>query len=339
MACTADYRGSWQGWWTGACTDLYPKCINQVCTAARDDKTVRLLSDHGYCMNVMGGNVASQSIIWLWNCEVGSSDQFYYSPTDYTIRPVSNSGLCFNVRGGPDQIKAGTGIWLYHCNPHADDFQFVIDRTDHSIRVKKDRSFCLHVGGGHITTGSHIQLGRCDPTRVEFQFDFLREPPEDALWVGFVPSPPLSDKTIRLRADSSLCLDVKGGHMSQGSLIQLWSCYQVARQGQTFYYDSQTSQVRSASHPHLCLNVQGGPNHFRSGTPIILWDCYGTREFQFDYYQSDHTIRLKANTNLCFNVHGGPAEFEHGAGIVLWDCNADQTDFQFDPRSNWVTVS
>lgn len=95
------------------------------------------------------------------------------------------------------------------------------------------------------------------------------------------------------------CLDIRGGNISAGTLVQLYDCNGSA--AQQWYFDG--LYLRVPSNPNFCLDAGGGLN---SGASMLIWWCQnsvnqrwvaGTNDFQTQRYA---TIYATPNGFLSF---------------------------------------
>ncbi len=81
-----------------------------------------------------------------------------------------------------------------------------------------------------------------------------------------------ADSTIRVSANSGLCLDVPGGNTQVGTVVQVYPCNgNSGSQGWT--YDRLNQRI-SHNNSGLCLDVQNGSTVW--GTPVWMYWCNGT---------------------------------------------------------------
>lgn len=126
------------------------------------------------------------------------------------------------------------------------------------------------------------------------------------------------DKTIRVRASSSLCFNAWGGRLRQGDAIKLYPC-SAARNEQFDFHGDGT--IRLSANPSLCLNAWGGG--LKQGDAIKLYKCSAARNEVFTL-GGDGTLRVKANPALCMNAWGG--HLRKGDAIKLYKCSAARNE-------------
>jgi len=98
---------------------------------------------------------------------------------------------------------------------------------------------------------------------------------------------------------SSLCMDVSGGTMADGSAVIQWGCNGGANQ--TWSYDDQTGMIRSMGDPHYCLD-NGGT--YGDGAQLIIWTCTGNNNQRFKYDATAGTIAVRSYPTEVIAMNG-----------------------------------
>lgn len=130
--------------------------------------------------------------------------------------------------------------------------------------------------------------------------------------------------------DANLCVDVKGGHLSDGTKVQMWGCRgeNGGSKHEWILPPSGRGLIRWKSHPEKCLDVtpvHGQPvNH--NGNSLQIWTCDQSRQGMQWIVPSSGTgrIALKDHSNFCLDVENGGTHW--GVRLQLWNC-ADPRDF------------
>jgi hypothetical protein len=109
----------------------------------------------------------------------------------------------------------------------------------------------------------------------------------------------------------SLCVDISGGQIREGTPIMLWQCHQQAPQ--RFGVIAATSRVFVEAAQHLC--VDGNDKQ-----QLRLANCEGIRR-NWRYDARTNTIR--SNDGLCWDVTGGNvrANLRQRQPIIAWRCH------------------
>lgn len=130
--------------------------------------------------------------------------------------------------------------------------------------------------------------------------------------------------SIQWKPHPSKCLDVSGGHTSNGNNIHLWDC-QSGIKSQIFEVNQ--SQIRLQAHPGKCLDVSGGSSS--NGNNIQIWDCdSGSINQRFAAPTASGQIRWAGRSPAkCLDVSGGSSS--NGNNIHLWDCVGESPNQQF----------
>jgi len=97
----------------------------------------------------------------------------------------------------------------------------------------------------------------------------------------------------------SLCMDVNGGAMADGTAVIQWSCNGGANQ--TWSYDDSTGMIRSMADPHYCLDNSGT---YADGARLIIWTCTGNNNQRFKYDASAGTIAVRSYPTEVISANG-----------------------------------
>lgn len=101
------------------------------------------------------------------------------------------------------------------------------------------------------------------------------------------------------------CIDVPGGRTSDGTQVQLYSCYEGVNQ-QFTYTSGQELRVLDR-----CLTAPSGSN----GTLVQISSCNGSGAQRWTF-GSDGTVRNGAYSNACLDVYSS----SNGAPVQLYSC-------------------
>ncbi|CCE12076.1 conserved exported hypothetical protein [Bradyrhizobium sp. STM 3843] len=102
-----------------------------------------------------------------------------------------------------------------------------------------------------------------------------------------------------INRSSSLCMDVNGGTMADGTAVIQWSCNGGVNQ--TWSYDDQTGMIRSMADPHYCLDNNGT---YGDGAQLIIWTCTGNNNQRFKYDASAGTIAVRSYPTEVIGMNG-----------------------------------
>jgi len=145
--------------------------------------------------------------------------------------------------------------------------------------------------------------------------------------------------------DSGRCLDVRGGpgHGVNGTPTQVYDCLGAVQYNQrwTFnyvfysnYWGANVYQVKSLDNGR-CLDVRGGPGSVGNGTPVQVFDCLGSAQYNqlwfiasFDgvsWQIVDYDSSL--SEPKCLDVRGGPGHGVNSTPMQIFLClGAGQTN-------------
>jgi len=168
------------------------------------------VTDASLCMDMQGGNIALGTPVQVWGCN-HLAGQKWNLLHGITIRPEAGQEFCLDLYGG--STTNGNKVQLWRCNGLANQ-KWIFD--DYRIRPINDPNKCVD-GGAGLQGGFGLIIWDCNGAKQQI--------------FGYDSS---NMRTIYLTqsgaADASLCLDVAGGTMSEGAVIQTWSCNQCWNQ-------------------------------------------------------------------------------------------------------------
>jgi hypothetical protein len=201
----------------------------------------------------------------------------------------ANAQLANAIRG--QQKKCAGYNYTMDWNVHIDWCR--AQRRDHVIRTLEEQGAKLD---GCLTSGPA-------PTT---------RPP--AAPVAQAPRPPLAGKSFYLNTEGadvpSLCIDIAGGQLREGTPIQLWQCHQQAAQR---FGVIGPGRVYAMMAQQLC--VDGDERQ-----QLRLVNCQTMRR-QWRVEARTNTIR--SNDGLCWDVSGGnvPANLRQRQPIIAYRCH------------------
>jgi len=186
-------------------------------------------TDASLCMDISGGDIVLGTPVQVWNCNQLQNQKFSLQH-GITIRPLAGQEFCLDLYGGPKHKPAdGDKVQLWRCNGLSNQ-KWIFN--DNRIKPINDPSKCVDAGQKQ-QGGTGLMIWDCNgKPQQTFGYDSN------------------SMKTIYLTqslAEASLCLDVAGGKMSEGTTIQTWACN--ACWNQQFKVIGPTSHDMQASAP------------------------------------------------------------------------------------------
>ena len=124
---------------------------------------------------------------------------------------------------------------------------------------------------------------------------------------GLAASETLASPIIA-HGDASLCVDIKGGRIVDGTPLQLWPCH--GKDPQNFGIDTTSAAVIFAvANQDLCVDG-------RDKQPLRLTKCGAVHtEWRFD--PKTNTVRSK--NGLCWDIQG--ATIKQQQPILAWRCH------------------
>jgi len=122
---------------------------------------------------------------------------------------------------------------------------------------------------------------------------------------------------FRLMRDSTKCLDVRGGQVTDGAQVQIWDCN--GHTNQNFMWCSDGRIVSAANFGiAMCLDVPGGDPS--KPTDLQLWQCNGRGGQYWQYDTANHAIfPPSTGEKMCMDVSGGSDKT--GSLINIYYCS------------------
>jgi hypothetical protein len=147
-----------------------------------------------------------------------------------------------------------------------------------------------------------------------------------------------TDGTIRLAANTSLCLDVPAFNYASGVQLDVYTCKGSANQQFTHAAPSASTRVlaiKPTAHPSLCLNVKGG---LTANAAVILYACgAATTNYVNEAWATgdltDVVNKLPSAAGFPLNVAGGGGA---GAAAVAWPDRGTLNEYW---QTTFVTIS
>lgn len=179
-------------------------------------------TDAAFCMDLAGGKVTYGTPVQLWNCN-GLWEQQFSLSSGITLRAMADYTYCLDIAGGkPDN---GTPIQLWKCNGHTNQKWSFENFQIKSMATGK----CID-SGNPVQMGKSLIIWDCNGlAQQKFGYDFK---------MG----------TIYLQysaADASVCMDIQGGQLKEGGVVNPWNCNSCWNQ--QFFVTGPTSHRRLTS--------------------------------------------------------------------------------------------
>lgn len=221
-------------------------------------QSLSLRADPSYCLDVSGGSTADGTNVQLWRCNGTNAQKFEYRLGDQTLRSLLNTNKCVDVNNGGN--TNGTNIQIYSCNgSNPQKFTMMIGQGAQEPLVEfksaltaGNNAKCIDISGwSPANNGDNAQLWDCNLTGGQ---QFIYDP---------------ASGMIKLKADTSYCLDVSGGGTADGTNIQLWGCNNT--NAQKFEYRVGSNTLHSLLNTNMCVDVSFAGT--ANGTNIQLWSC------------------------------------------------------------------
>lgn len=228
--------------------------------------------------------------------------------------------LCADIANWDE--SNGNSFWLWRCDGQQNQmFEF----RDDAIRYSPngvDINKCVDMGA--MTTDSEAMIWDCNGyDQQKFTYN---------------------QGTNQLASQSGLCLEVKNGATTDGTVLVLADC--VATWKQLWSFDGTVpappppgpgpsvgggKPLKFQSDPSLCLDVAGGVATLAGS--IQIWDCLGTDAQNWIF--QDGELKTALDPDMCLDAGQDLAK---AFTVMLWSCNGyPQQMWEYD-ESNQKTV-
>lgn len=266
----------------------------------------RLNKDSSKCLDVGGGKVVNGAAVQIWGCN-GQQQQSFKWCSDGRIVSTVNDKMCLDVPGGDPSKPNNLEIW--ECNSN-DGQYWGYDSNNMAIySAKLGEKMCIDVVGGATKPGTPVNIYYCSPGTGE-------------KWLlGNPPAPPPMPKPctatvglFRLAKDNTKCLDIGGGKVVNGAVVQIWNCNGQPQQNFMWCSDG---RIVSAVNNKMCVDVPGGdPN--KAGN-LQLWECNSGGGQYWGYDSNNQGIYpSQTGEKMCMDVAAGSTK--PGTVVNIWKC-------------------
>ena len=117
---------------------------------------------------------------------------------------------------------------------------------------------------------------------------------------------------------STLVLDIKGGNLTAGTPIIVWTENIPTSPNQIWMFTND-GHIRCSSNPNLVLDIEGG--NLNPGTQVIVWsENFPASPNQLWLRTGDGHIANSANSNLVLDIEGG--NLNPGTPVIVWSENS-----------------
>jgi hypothetical protein len=137
------------------------------------------------------------------------------------------------------------------------------------------------------------------------------------------PPPPCGGSTrglFQVDRDRSKCLDIAGGKVYNGAVLQIWNCNGHPNQNFRWCGDG---RIVSDMDTNFCVDVPGGDP---SGTgPLQMWSCNSHAGQYWKYDGNTMAVYpASAGEKECIDLENGSTN--PGTGVILWGCQGGNNE-------------
>lgn len=113
-------------------------------------------------------------------------------------------------------------------------------------------------------------------------------------------------------SSATFCVDVAGGDVESGALLQVWECNGLPQQSFTL---KKGITIRSGADYQVCLDLAGG--EAQNGAEVEVWECNGLINQQWIFESGSNAIKWAGDSSYCIDS----GALEEGRSLFLWECN------------------
>lgn len=129
---------------------------------------------------------------------------------------------------------------------------------------------------------------------------------------------------------STLVLDIKGGNLTPGTPVIVWSENVPSSPNQVWVFNTD-GHIRCKSNPNLVLDIEGGI--LNSGRQVIVWtENFPASSNQLWFLTGDGHIASQGNPNLVLDITGG--DLAPGTSVIVYSQN-----YPASPNQLWDFTS
>jgi len=112
------------------------------------------------CVTLPNGETNNGTTLAMWDCNIPTSQQFYFNGHNSTIKPLKNTSKCIDIPNG--NATSNQKLQLWDCNDTIAQ-KFTYDSKKRFVS-QKNKNLCIDFAGDKISNGSLLQLKECNDT-------------------------------------------------------------------------------------------------------------------------------------------------------------------------------
>lgn len=314
------------------------------------------------CVAVGNSNFHEGQSLNLQRCNQSEAQKFFYQKGSGQIKVQNLDNLCWGL---PDvTFESGSTLSIFRCVDRFEAQAFDYDLSTYQIKLRSSNNLCLAVSGGRNEDGTAIELQVCEDDSSQRFFmgravhirslfwensclkvhhvileenDLIQNArclPHDRSQV-FLYEP--WSGSLRLKANSNLCLNIREGNFQDGTPLNLFDCNETM--AQRLFYLEEDQQIQSLADSNYCLSSSGDftklascQDHLSQKYEFI--DIFTVNELSLfeegeippsnQFELSSHPLQVRMGTffqgeRLCVDVENG--NLFAGAFLNSWTCN------------------
>lgn len=274
---------------------------------------------------------STEAYLQMWERALANDSQAYHNPLQQEVRIVSRRfGTCVDVPGDDDAVNADTQIHQARCETKAKDQTWLYQ--DGKLKSAINPELC--VDASQTFNHGDTRLVSCDSQQASGwnyanyelhqhgNSDYVLDAHAGNNQISYYASHQGANQKWELRTEREVynwvtlrtamgdgCLDVHNADTSNGNYFKLERCHK--HPAQLFYYNPKDGSVRSKLNFDKCLDATGAGT--ANGTALIIWDCHGGANQQWDL--DGGVLRSRMDRNKVVDASAN----HYGAVVHLWD--------------------
>ncbi|KAL0570866.1 hypothetical protein V5O48_011091 [Marasmius crinis-equi] len=226
------------------------------------------------CLDVLNGLNADGTLLQLWTCSSGNTNQLWTYRTDNTLQ-WAGTNKCIDLSNGV--IDNGSPLQIWTCDSENDNQGWTVSSGSSGttpappVTVSAGLRLLANAGpsgsaavcltASNNADGAAVSLAFCNDRAATF-------PAGNGTWIL-----PAAGTTGSITTyNGAKCLDVRDGSSANGNTLQVWTCasgntnqlWSISGSGSNAGWISWAGQNK-------CLDVKDG--NFATGGIVQLWDC------------------------------------------------------------------
>ncbi|NYF91540.1 RICIN domain-containing protein [Tunturiibacter empetritectus] len=254
----------------------------------------------GLCLDDTNGSTSNGTVLQQYTCSQNDTNQqWQFTATAggyYEITAYNASTLAWNVYDSGTSPGTNMQLWAYG-GTNNEQFMPVLLSNGNYEFIDQNSGLCLNVPNGASTNSLQMQINTCNGSMSEA---FTLTPPAASI---------VNTEYYTLTNEASgMCLDDTNGGISNGTVLQQYTCSSSGNTNQQWRFTPTSSgyyEIASYNSSTLAWNVYDSGT--LPGTNMQLWTYSGGANEQFKpvLLATGYFEFIDQNSGLCLNVPSG----------------------------------